>query len=211
MECKGCGRQITDESVFCQYCGYSITGQARPAQQQAQAKSGMSAGTIVAIVIVAVVVIPVVLAAVLYVMVLGFGSDDARYTTPLAAYSKAIVTNGFEITIVTITGPDVAWTDVTVLLRDETDFAIAEWKPSTADLDGGDAVSSNLTTDSMGSLTVCCVVYDDRGDGYVSSGDYFRLYTYNGAAAFDSETTYRAVLIYEPTGEMMGTGQPFTG
>lgn len=55
MDCKCCGRQITDESVFCQHCGYIITGQAGPAQQQVQAKSGMSTGTIVAIIVVVVV------------------------------------------------------------------------------------------------------------------------------------------------------------
>jgi len=155
------------------------------------------------------VAITVVLAAVLYVMVLGFGSTST--TTPTATYSKATITNGQQINIVSITKTDVGWDDIKVQLTDGTNFA--EWSPATANLDGGTAVSSNLsaTADNLGTLMVCCIVYDVGGNGYCSGSDYFKVYTYAGASAFTSSTTYSAVLIYEPTGEKMGTGISFTG
>jgi flagellin-like protein len=154
------------------------------------------------------VAITVVLAAVLYVMVLGFGSTST--TTPTATYSKTTITNGQQINIVSITKTDVGWDDIKVQLTDGTNFA--EWSPATANLDGGTAVSSNLSvkTDLTG-LTVCCTVFDVGGNGYASGSDYFKLFTYGGATAFTSSTTYSAVLIYEPTGEKMGTGISFTG
>jgi flagellin-like protein len=154
------------------------------------------------------VAITVVLAAVLYVMVLGFGSTST--TTPTATYSKATITNGQQINIVSITKTDVGWDDIKVQLTDGTNFA--EWSPATADLDGGTAVSSNLSTSAgLTGLVVCCVMSDVGGNGYCSGSDYFKVYTYGGAAAFASSTTYTAVLIYEPTGEKMGTGIAFTG
>ena len=153
------------------------------------------------------VAITVVLAAVLYVMVLGFGSTDT--TTPTATYSKTSMTNGYQINVVSITNTEIGWDDVTVQLSDGTNFA--EWEPLTANLDGGSAVSSNLTTDALGSLSVCCVVFDVGGNGYVSGSDYFKVYTYTSETAFSSATTYTAVLIYEETGEKMGTGITFTG
>ena len=154
------------------------------------------------------VAITVVLAAVLYVMVLGFGSTST--TTPTATYSSSTISNGKQINIVSITKTDVGWDDIKVQLTDGTNFA--EWTPATADLDGGSAVSSNLTTSTaLTGLTVCCLVYDVGGNGYCSGSDYFKVYTYGGATAFASSTTYTAVLIYEPTGEKMGTGIVFTG
>ena len=153
------------------------------------------------------VAITVVLAAVLYVMVLGFGSTDT--TTPTATYSKTSITNGYQINIVSITNNEIGWDDITVQLTDGTNFA--EWEPLTANLDGGSALSSNLTEDTVGTLSVCCVVFDVGGNGYCSGSDYFKLYTYTGDTAFSSATTYTAVLIYEETGEKMGTGITFTG
>jgi hypothetical protein len=117
--------------------------------------------------------------------------------------------NGIQINIVSITKTDVGWDDIKVQLTDGTTFA--EWSPTTANLDGGSAVSSNLTTQSLGSLTVCCIVFDIAGNGVVSGSDYFKLYTYGGATTFSSSTTYTTVLIYEPTGEKIGTGTVFIG
>ena len=153
------------------------------------------------------VAITVVLAAVLYVMVLGFGSTDT--TTPTATYSKTSITNGYTVNIVSITNTEIAWDDVTVQMSDGTNFA--EWTPLTANLDGGSAISTNLSVDALDTLSVCCVVFDVSGNGYVSGSDYFKVYTYGGATAFSSATTYTAVLIYEETGEKMGTGITFTG
>lgn len=153
------------------------------------------------------VAITVVLAAVLYVMVLGFGGTQA--TTPAATYSKTPITNGEQINIVSITKTDVSWDKIRVQLTDGTNFA--EWDPVATDLDGGAAVYKNYTTDALGSLTVCCWVFDVGGNGVVSGSDYFRVFTYGGATAFSSGTTYTAVLIYTETGEKIGTGITFTG
>ncbi|UCE91998.1 MAG: type IV pilin N-terminal domain-containing protein [Methanobacteriota archaeon] len=153
------------------------------------------------------VAITVVLAAVLYVMVLGFGGTST--TTPTATYSKSTISNGQTITIVSITKTDVGWDDIKVQLTDGTNFA--EWTPATTDLDGGAATSYNYSVKALGTLSVCCMVFDVGGNGYCSGTDYFRVYTYPDATAFASSTTYTAVLIYEPTGEQMGTGVSFTG
>jgi hypothetical protein len=53
-------------------------------------------------------------------------------------------------------------------------------------------------------------VFDLAGNGYVSGGDFFQLFTYGGTTAFSAATSYGAVLIYEPLGEKIGTGIVFT-
>lgn len=218
MECKGCGRQIQDESVFCQYCGHSITGQARPALQQAQAKSGMSVGMIIVVVIVAMVLISVVLAAVLYIMVLGFSGPSIN--TPSVVYQKKTWlvdndANGVQMNIVSITDYGVSWSDVLVVLTDGTYGAegtnFAEWSPLARDLDGGSWTYDNLGATALGDIGAYCWVVDISGDGYVSRGDYIQVFTATGATTFSSATTYTLVLIYEPTAAMMGTGITFTG
>ncbi|OGS55447.1 MAG: hypothetical protein A3K60_05465 [Euryarchaeota archaeon RBG_19FT_COMBO_56_21] len=153
------------------------------------------------------VAITVVLAAVLYVMVLGFGGTST--TTPAATYAKTTATNGQKISILSITKTDVPWDDVKVQLSDGTNFA--EWDTVTTDLDGGGALTKNYTTDTLGSLTVCLLVTDVSGNGFVSGTDYFVVYTYGGATGFSAGSSYSAALIYTVTGEKMGTGQTFTG
>jgi len=154
------------------------------------------------------VAITVVLAAVLYVMVLGFGGTST--TTPVATYSKAPIANGQQINIVSITKTDVSWDQIKVQLSDGTLFA--EWETVKTDLDGGLAVTKNYSTkDTMTPLIICCHVTDVGGNGLVSGSDYFRVFTYGGATAFASGTTYTAVLIYTETSEKIGTGMTFTG
>ena len=157
------------------------------------------------------VAITVVLAAVLYVMVLGFGTTST--TTPTATYQKAsvTVTNGVQVNIVSITKTDVPWSDVKVQLTDGTNFA--EWSPLTENLDGGSAISSNLTATlpNLGTLSVYCNVFDVSGNGFVSGSDWIRINTETGQTGFSSATQYTLVLIYEDTGEKMGTGQLFIG
>lgn len=83
--------------------------------------------------------------------------------------------------------------------------------PVSTDFGGGSAVSANYSTDSLGTLTVCCVVFDDGGDGCISGSDSFRLFTHGGAVAFSSPVAYTADLIYGPAGEMIGTGLASSG
>lgn len=153
------------------------------------------------------VAITVVLAAVLYVMVLGFGGTSV--TTPAATYSKAPVTNGEQVNVVSITKTDVAWDQIKVQMSDGTNFA--EWEAATADLDGGAAITHNYTTKALGSVTVCLHLTDVGGNGFVSGSDYMKLFTYQGSTGLSSGTTYTAVLVYEPTGERIGTGISFNG
>jgi len=194
MNCKGCGRQITDESVFCQYCGYSITGQMRPAQQPAQAKSGMSVAMIVVVVVVAFVLITVVLAAVLYVMVLGFGTDTT--TTPTSSLTKSTVSSGVKLTFAPVSA-DMQWSDVTIRLSDGTNWI--HWTPATSSLDNATTSKQVLGVMTLGSLSVFCNITDLAGNGYVNQGDYFALTT--GGGSFSAATTYTCAITYDPTGE----------
>ena len=150
------------------------------------------------------VAITVVLAAVLYVMVLGFGGTST--TTPAASYSKATITYGQKVTIVSITKTDVPWDDVKIQLSDGTN--IVQWSPAKANQ--LTATAYNYSTQTVGSITVACVLTDVSGNGYVSGTDYFTL-KYQGATGFSSTTTYTAVLLYKVTGERCGQGISFTG
>ncbi len=150
------------------------------------------------------VAITVVLAAVLYVMVLGFGGTST--TTPAATYSKATITYGQKITIISITKTDVPWDDVKIQLSDGT--TIVQWSPAKANQLTSTAY--NYSTNTVGGVAVNCVLTDVSGNGYVSGTDYFTL-KYWGATAFSSTTTYTAVLLYKVTGERCGQGVSFTG
>ena len=150
------------------------------------------------------VAITVVLAAVLYVMVLGFGGTST--TTPAATYSKATITYGQKITIVSLTKTDVPWDDVKIQLSDGT--TIAQWSPAKANQLTSTAY--NYSTNTLGTITVACMLTDVSGNGYVSGTDYFTL-KYQGANPFLSTTTYTAVLLYKVTGERCGQGVSFTG
>ena len=153
------------------------------------------------------VAITVVLAAVLYVMVLGFGGTTSH--TPVATYSKNTIANGQKITIVSITKTDVPWDDVKIQVSDGTN--IAEWNTTKAAVIAAGTAAVNLTTQSLGSLTVCVVLTDVSGNGYVSGTDFFTAFTYGGATGFASGTQYSAVLLYEPSGERIGQAITFTG
>jgi flagellin-like protein len=153
------------------------------------------------------VAITVVLAAVLYVMVLGIGGTSSY--TPVATYSKNTITNGQQITIVSITKTDVPWDDVKIQVSDYTN--ISEWSTTKAAVIAAGEATVNLTTQSLGNLTVCIILTDVSGNGYVSGTDYFTIFTYGGATGFSSGTEYSAVLLYEISGERIGQPMTFTG
>jgi len=205
MRCPNCGTEAGGDIKFCPRCGYSYDQRAVTPQQgyiQPQPQ-GMSKTTLVIIILLVVlVIVPVVLSAILYIMVLGFGGTS---TTPGATYVQAPITNGEQVTIVAISRTDVRWDDIKVQLSDGTYFA--EWDPRTADLDGGSAVTAPYAAEFLGTLLVGLTVTDVGGNGFVSGSDFFRV----TATSFDSEAFYSAVLIYEPTGESIGTGVTFAG
>ncbi|UCE91509.1 MAG: hypothetical protein JSV90_08955 [Methanobacteriota archaeon] len=198
MNCRACGRSIPGDSEFCQYCGQSITGEVGVVQHQAQAKRGMSAGVIVAIVICVLVVASIVTAAVLHVMTQGF--EVPRAITPSVQYSETSILGGVQFNIEGITYSYVTWSDVTIALTDGTNYA--DWRPMTGDLDDGVAATRDYGTDTMEPLTVRCEVSDVGGNGYVNLGDYIRIIAIDGTS-FSSEITYSFFLVFEQTGENM--------
>ena len=159
------------------------------------------------------VAITVVLAAVLYVMVLGFGGTSTQ--TPAATYQKNTIANGQKITIVSITKTDVPWDDVKIQVSDGT--TIVEWTPTKANQLTSTAKNYSILTGLKGGaagvtdITVCLLLTDVSGNGYVSGTDFFTVFTYGGAAGFASGTQYSAVLLYEPSGERCGQAITFTG
>ena len=152
------------------------------------------------------VAITVVLAAVLYVMVLGFGGGGGQ--TPTATFDKQTITAGKKIIVLSMSRADVSWDDITVQLADSGTGA-ATWLPTKADLSGSN--NHNYSTGAVGTLTVCFLVNDILGNGYINGGDSMSFYTYGGAATFSGSTTYSVTLIYEPTSERIGTATTFTG
>lgn len=148
--------------------------------------------------------------ALLYLMVLNYGGGFD--VTPSATYSKQPITNGYKVTILSVTPTDVYWDDITITLTGWT--YIANWHPRTADLDAGYYTSVNLTSSgatALGDIDVYCWVNDISGNGFVSGNDYVTVTTAAGANTFSSTTSYRLILVYEPTGEYMGIGATFTG
>jgi len=153
--------------------------------------------------IVVVIVVVFVLPMILYVMVLGFGGTSSM--TPAATFAKSPVTDGWRVSIVSITRMDVPWDDIRVQLNDGTNFA--EWGTMRAGLDVGYMVTVPYGTEFLDTLSVTLTVTDVAGNGFVSGSDYFTV----TATSFGSGTVYWAALIYEPTGERIGTGITFTG
>ena len=141
-----------------------------------------------------------------YPLMFPYGSEP---TTPMATFSRTTITNGVKINIVSITDTDISWSDVRVYLTDG--FNSTVWFPVGTDLDGGTAVIANYSTSVLGTLSVCCWVVDIGGNGFINGGDYIALFTYSGAVTFRPGVVYTFVLIYEPTGEWIGTGTSFTG
>jgi len=144
------------------------------------------------------VAITVVLAAVLYVMVLGFGTDTT--TTPTSSITKTTVSSGVKLTFAPVS-VDTQWDDITILLSDGTNTI--QWTPATENLDNTTTAKELLGTgtDDLGSLAVYCNVTDLAGNGYVNQGDYFTLIS--GGGSFSTATTYTATIIHAPSaGEM---------
>ncbi len=205
MRCPDCGVEVTPDFKFCPRCGYSFLGGTSMSQRYAPPqKKGIGPLAIVLIIVLAVA-ITIVPSVVLYWFVAGFGPDD-QVRTPAATYSKSTVQDGVKITIVSITKTDVSWDDIRVQLTDGTVFG--QWDTFASDLDTGAAVSADYGTQYLGVLAVDLTVTDLGGNGVVSGTDYFTLKTSSG---FSSTTTYSAGLIYQPTGELIGTGITFIG
>lgn len=144
------------------------------------------------------VAITVVLAAVLYVMVLGFGTDTS--STPTTSLTKSSITSGVKLSFSAV-NEDVEWGDLSFLLSDGSNNG--NWANLTTD-DLNDVLGDlkNLGAATVGSLSVTMKVTDISGNGKADQGDYIEL----TATSFGSATDYTFTVIYEPTdGEMAKT------
>jgi len=141
------------------------------------------------------VAITVVLAAVLYVMVLGFGTETNQ--TPTSSFSKTSITNGWRFTYATV-NEDVSWDDITVTII--AGSSVWTWSNITAaDLDGDVPLMKNYGTAVAGGLTVTLKIMDLSGNGKVNGGDYLEL----TATSFSGSTDYELRVMYEPTNQPM--------
>lgn len=142
------------------------------------------------------VAITVVLAAVLYVMVLGFGTDTS--STPTTTLSDTPITNGVKVTIGAV-NEDIGWDQISFLLSDGTNSG--GWGNLTVDmLDDGLGDTQTMQTLTLGSLTVTFVIQDLSGNGKADQGDNIKL----TATSFLAATTYTFTAIYESTDGNMG-------
>ncbi len=142
------------------------------------------------------VAITVVLAAVLYVMVLGFGTDTS--STPSTTLSDEPITNGVKITFGAV-NQDIGWDQISFLLEDGTNSA--GWANLTVEMLNGGLGDTQVMQDVLlGTLTVSFSVTDLSGNGKADQGDYIKL----TASAFAGATTYTLTAIYESTDGNMG-------
>lgn len=203
MRCMRCGRHIADEAEFCPHCGHSTHGKEGIVRQRQQRES--DSRTVLAVIAV-VVALVVIMAVVFFTMILGFSE---HHTTPTTVYDKTYIDNGVKITINAMSISNIPWDDVKIRLTDGTNFAY--WSPDSRDLDDEPYISKNLTLGTLGLLNVTCMVCDTSGNGCVDRYDYFTLTTCDYSTDFSSKATYRTVLIYEPTGMLIGSEMAFTG
>jgi len=204
MRCPDCGAETDIVDIkFCPVCGHSYDPSFPAARDSYRQRPDRSHETILVVVVV-VVVVAVLIGAFYLTSLVSYGTPPMM--TPAATYFKSSVVNGTKITIVSITKTDVPWDDVMIQLTDGTNFL--EWNPRTTDLDGGAAMTVHYGPEALGDLMVSVTVTDLAGNGFVSSGDYFIPLPDPG---FSSGASYSACLIYEPTGEKIGTGITFTG
>lgn len=145
-------------------------------------------------------------AAVLYVMVLGFGTDDGMQT-PAITLARSIITNGVKFTFVSVSSSSLYWADVTILLTDGLE--VVSWSPHATDLDSGFDSELHFPAESLYTVNVTCTIHDLAGNGLVNGGDYFTLTT-NGGPTFSSGTYYTITIVYDPTGDSM-TSSYFSG
>lgn len=225
--CVSCGRSIGWDANVCPYCGHDFrmasqsvvrktmsTGikvllylvsflipvagiiigiifMTRPDPEEKQV------GKICLILGILSILLSVGLAAVLYVMVLGFGTDG--YQTPTAVLSKTAVDGGWRFTFGPITH-DVSWSDVQMLLIDGTDAVT--WIPSTSDLTGALGVTEVYSEEELSGILVTLQVTDLGGNGRVNSGDYFTLTALPG---FSPAHAYELRVMYRPTDQPMAS------
>lgn len=207
MKCGNCGAENSEDLKFCGDCGAPLSKQTEP-QQRSRLRSEISL-VVIALIVIGVVLISSIVVAFAYFSLTPSsqdGDDGHDGIPPAATYSKTPISGGQRINIVSITRTDVGWNDIRVQVSDGIYFW--EWSTATADLDYGSAVTHDYGVRTDGGTSMFLNVTDVAGNGIVSGSDYF---TVTADPGFSSGSVYVAVLIYEPTGERIGTGIAFTG
>lgn len=181
MNCVGCGRQIPDESRYCQYCGYNIIGQPRPIIEQKQ--RGRSISTVVAVV---VVVLVVTIASYAVIVIL-------RDNYHLEESDGALI---FEVQDLP-GGFYQIWDNafVSIYSGEKTvegnliSYPIyGGWKPNSTLLTGIAPSVADLGARDIGGSWFNLTITDTKGDGVIGDGDHLRIYSLNGT--FLDDTTY---------------------
>jgi hypothetical protein len=191
-KCRACGHENPPNTKVCPKC-----------------RSSLKPRALILGVVVVVTLVLIVTAG--YAVLVGvLRGDPPLDTTPAATYSTIMWRDMVRATVSTISKTDVPWSDVIINLTDGNGWV--EWSPMTDDLDNGSITAVNLTSTgavALGDVCVYCWVSDISGDGYVGVWDFVQVVA-AGDIGF-SPTTYTMALVYEPTGETMGTGIEFTG
>lgn len=219
--CVSCGRSIDFDANVCPYCGHDFRvapqGPAKKAMSTGMVVLLYIASILVPIagIIIGVIfmsrddpeekrvgkfciilgilgiLLSIGLAAVLYVMVLGFGSDG--HITPTTTLIRSPVLDGVRLTFGPITEA-VPWNDASFLLSDGVNMA--GWTNLTSDdLDDGLGDMKSIGAKAVGSLVVTLRVTDLAGNGRIDMGDYIQL----TASSFSTVVDYSFTIIYEPT------------
>lgn len=225
--CVSCGRSIDWNANVCPYCGHDFritTGPPKPPMSTGikvllylVSFFVSIAGIVIGIVFmmrtdpeekrvgkiclilgIVSILISVGGAALLYIMVLGFGSDQTVDNwTPTATLSKTSVDGGWRITVVATTHT-VGWDDLTVMLGDDTGFT--SWAPSSSALAGTGPETEYFQDSYLSGTAVSLSITDLAGNGQVNGGDYFTL---TATPYFSATVDYTFRLIHEPTDGMM--------
>ena len=226
-QCVSCGRTISWDANVCPYCGHDfrVPQTIRAVEPISNGmkilfyllsfliplagfiigaiywskpdESSKHVGKMCIIFAVVGVLLTVGLSALLYVMVLGFGSDG--FTPAIQIISRGTVPNGFRFTLSSPTH-SVVWSDLGITLSDSS--STVSWSPDSEDLTGPGPTSVVSGTGAMGLLSVRCSVTDIEGNGYINNGDSFELVTVSGDT-FSPAVEYTLRLLYQPDGGSM--------
>ena len=99
------------------------------------------------------------------------------------------------------TEPDVAWSDVTIVMEDTHNHRVWQW----SQLDPPESGTQSLASEGGGTPSLVCNVTDILSKGYLNSGDFFTIEP-NGTG-FDPASVDELALAWEPTAEPMWTGE----
>lgn len=224
-QCVSCGRSIDWATNVCPYCGYDFRYVSGAPEghtisdstkfvlyvlsvlipiagiivgiyymtRSSQEEKGV--GRICLIIGVVVTLLTVGLAGLLYVMVMGFGSDTTQ--TPTTSLIDMPTVGGWRFTFASV-NDEVEWTDVAIIVNDGLEFV--SWSPLSQDLEGSIGVSEDYGTKTLSGLFVTLTVTDLAGNGRIDAADHFTL---SASPGFDPATDYTVSVVYDPTGGLM--------